>query len=231
MVGMIARGSGRQVRALYFPAITTLLLGLSILAFADNLFTDIHQPSNSDPKMVVHGLIALAWVTLFAAQAWLVNVRRIAVHRTLGQTAFVIAVAMSASTFYLFYVKFSGWAAMSPEVLANRLLLPVFVVCIVLAYVRRTRPDWHKRLLLIGTMALLEPILARTYDPTFGRLVPLGISKALDTALFLTFLFGTWAALVGSLWFYDRITLRRVHPVTLAGSAAIVAINAFAYLR
>jgi len=222
--------SDRRPRALYFPAITSLLLVLSIAAFSDNLFTDIHQPSNSDPQMIVHGLFGAAWVGLFAAQAWLVYLGRAGWHRRLGQYAFIVGAGMVLTTAYLFYSRFNGFAAMDAEVIANRLLLPVFIVCAVLAWRNRQRPEWHKRLLLIGTMALLEPVLARIYDPFFGWLIPTTISKALDDALFLTYLFGTWAALVASLWLYDRAMQGRVHPVTKWGSGAIAAMNAVAYM-
>ena len=220
----------RRPWALYFPMVTTLLLGLSLLAFSDNLFTDVHQPSNSDPQMVVHGLFAAAWVSLFAVQAWLIYLRKIAAHRKLGQTVFVVAAGLVMSTLYLFVSKFRGWAAMEPEVLANRLLLPVFVICAALAWQRRNRADWHKRLLLVGTIALLDPVLARIYDPLTGWMLPAKMSEALDTALFLSYLFGIWLAFLGSLWLYDRAVIGRIHPVTLGGSAAIVALNAVAYL-
>jgi hypothetical protein len=221
----------RRRTPLFFPVMTTLLWALSIGAFSDNLFTDVGQPSNRDPKMVVHGLFGLAWASLFATQAWLVNVRRVSLHRRMGQATFLVAIGLTVTTLYLFYDGFRGWAAMVPETLANRLLLPVFVVCVALAYVRRTRPDWHKRLLLIGTMALLEPVLARLYDPLFAWAIPVGIDKALDQALFLTYLFSTWALLVGSMWLHDRATIHRIHPVTLAGSGAILLANGIAYLR
>lgn len=231
MASIASDGIARRSTPIYFPVITTLILVLSIGAFSDNLFTDVGQPSNRDPKMVVHGVFGLAWAALFATQAWLVNVRRVSLHRRLGQAGFVVAIGLAATTLYLFYDKFRGWAAMSPEVLANRLLLPVFVVCVALAYVRRTRPDWHKRLLLVGTMALLEPVLARLYDPLFGWAIPAGIDRALDQALFLTYLFSAWAVIVGSLWLHDRAVMRRVHPVTLGGAGAILLINCIAYLR
>ena len=231
MAETVVQRSARRPGAWYFPIVTTLLVGLSVLAFADNLFTDVDQPSNSDPQMVVHGIFGAAWVSLFAAQAWLIFFGRIALHRRLGRWVFVVAAGMVLSTVYLFVSKFHGWAAMEPEVLANRLLLPVFVICAALAYARRDLPDWHKRLLLIGTMALLEPVLARIYDPLFGPLLPAKMSEALDTALFLSFLFGSWLWLIGSLWLYDRHVLGRIHRVTMLGSGAIVAINAFVYLR
>ncbi len=221
----------RKPGALYFPIVTLMLAGLSFLAFSDNLITDVGQPSNSDPRMVVHGLFAAAWILLFTAQAWLIYLGRIALHRRIGTWVFVVGAAMAAATLYLFVSKFRGWSVMSPEVLANRLLLPVFVICGGLAYWRRNRADWHKRLLLIGTMALLEPVLARVYDPLLGPFLPRNISAELDTALFFAFLFGSWTALVGSLWIYDRITIGRVHTVTARGSAAIAAVNLFAYLR
>ena len=221
----------RRPGALYFPVVTTLLLGLSLLAFADNLFTDVHQPSNSDPQMVVHGLFGAAWVGLFAIQAWLIYFGRIALHRQLGQWVFLVGAGLVLSTLYLFVSKFHGWAAMEPEVLANRLLLPVFVVCAGLAYTRRNRRDWHKRLLLIGTMALLEPVLARIYDPLTGPFLPAKMSETLDTLLYLSYLSSSWLALIGSLWLYDRVTLGRIHRVTLVGSGAIVAINVLVYLR
>lgn len=231
MATIAMQRAARRPGALYFPIVTTLLLFLSVLAFADNLFTDVHQPSNSDPQMVVHGLFAAAWVSLFAAQAWLIYLGRIDVHRRLGNWVLIAGAGLVLSTLYLFVSKFHGWAAMEPEVLANRLLLPVFVVCAVLAYTRRSRPDWHKRLLLIGTMALLEPVLARIYDPLFGPLLPAKMSEPLDTFLFLSFLFTSWLGLIGSLWLYDRLVIGRVHRVTIVGSGAIVAINALVYLR
>lgn len=230
MATIAGRQMARRPGALYFPVVTTLLLALSLIAFSDNLFTDIYQPSNSDPEMIVHSLFAAGWVILFAVQSWLIYFGRVAMHRRVGNGAFIILAGMAASTLYLFVRKFHGFAAMDAEVLANRLLMPIFIVCAVMAYRQRNRPDWHKRLLLVGSMALLEPILARVYDPVFGPFLPLAMSKAVDEALFLTFLFGSWLALLGSLMLYDRRVLGRVHRVTLAGSGAILAANLAAYL-
>jgi hypothetical protein len=49
-----------RVWGAYFSIISVLMLSLSIIAFSDNLFTDLGQPSNSDPKFIVHGLFGLA---------------------------------------------------------------------------------------------------------------------------------------------------------------------------
>ena len=220
----------RRPTALYFPAVTTLLLMLSLVAFSDNLFTDIHQPSNSDPQMIIHGLFAASWMALLATQAWLVNLRIVELHRRIGPYAFLAGAGMALTTAYLFYSRFKGFAAMEAEVIANRLLLPVFIASAWLAWRNRRRPDWHKRLLLVGTFALLEPITARIYDPLFGWAIPLDIDKTLDDQIFLIYLFGTWAALLASLWWYDRAVAGRIHPVTKWGGGAIAAMNAIAYM-
>ena len=56
-------------RSAYFARVSLLLLALSLIAFSDNLFTNIGQPSNRDPKFIVHGLFGLAWSVLLALQA------------------------------------------------------------------------------------------------------------------------------------------------------------------
>jgi hypothetical protein len=45
-----------RARGAYFSIVSVLLLFLSVVAFSDNLFTDVGQPSNRDPKLIVHGL-------------------------------------------------------------------------------------------------------------------------------------------------------------------------------
>ena len=70
-----------KTRLTYFSIVSLLLLLLSIVAFSDNLFTDIHQPSNSDPKFIVHGIFGLAWYVLLATQANLARVRNLRLHK------------------------------------------------------------------------------------------------------------------------------------------------------
>src|SRR5690606_37183724 len=90
-------GSGRRVMAgrtwgAYFSVVTVVLLVLGVVAFSDNLFTNITQPSNRDPKFVVHGLFGLAWYVLLATQANLVRQCNLRLHRKLGIATFVVAI-------------------------------------------------------------------------------------------------------------------------------------------
>lgn len=215
----------------YFPAVFILLFVLSLAAFWDNLVTDVGQPSNSDPKMMVHAAFAALWMLTLVLQSSFIRTGNVRLHRKLGTAGFLAAAGVIASTVYLFVVKWKGWALMEAETKANRLLLPAFAVFIVLAYRNRRRPQVHKRLVLAGTLFLLEPILARLYDPYLMPLLPpLELGSRLDTTLYLSYLFASWSAFYGSLIAYDVLVLKRVHSVTQAGFALAIALNAFAYL-
>ncbi len=209
----------------YFSIVSVLLLLLSIVAFSDNLLTDIGQPSNSDPKFIIHGLFGLAWYVLLATQANLVRQRNVKLHRKLGIATFIVAIGVTLSTLYIFIVLWKGWSNMAEDVRANRLFLAGYATCVFLAWLRRGQSDWHKRLILAGTFFMLGPVLSRAYDPLIvSWMEPLfpAFTARVDEAGFLLFFFGVWIGFFLSLAVYDRKTLRRIHPVTSAGSAWFV---------
>lgn len=210
----------RGKRGNYFTFTAAILLSLSVVAFSDNLFTDVGQASNRDPKFVVHGLFGLAWYVLLLVQAGLVRTGNVALHRKVGVATLVVALAVTLSTLWLFVVLWKGWANMGEEARANRLLLPGFALFLFLAGRYRARPDWHKRLVFCGTFLMLGPVLARCYDPLLvSWMAPLfpAFTARFDELGFLLFFFGAWTAFFVSLAAHDRRTLRRVHPVTFAG--------------
>lgn len=207
----------------YFSIVSALLLFLSIVAFSDNLFTDIGQPSNSDPKFIIHGLFGLAWYVLLFTQANLIRVRNLRLHKKIGIATFIASIGVALSTLYVFIVVWKGWDNMTPEVRANRLFLPGYSLCLLMAWLRRGQPLWHKRLVFTGTFFMLEPVLARAYDPLIvSWLKPLLAARytaQVDEVGFQTFLWGTWIGLFLSLAVYDLKTQRHFHPVTVSGSA------------
>ncbi len=210
----------------YFSAVSVLLLVLSVVAFSDNLFTNVGQPSNGDPKFVVHGLFGLAWYVLLAVQANLVRVRNVKLHMTLGVAAFVVAVGVTITTLHIFVTIRTGWDRMPADARANRLLLPGFATCVLLAWLRRRRSDWHKRLIFVGTFLMPGPVLSRAYDPlVVSWMEPLfpSLTSRFDEACFQTFFRGGWIGFFLSPAIYDRRTLGRVHPVTTAGVAWLAA--------
>ena len=210
----------------YFSVTSVLLLLLSVIAFSDNLFTDVGQPSNSDLKFIVHGLFGLAWYVLLATQANLVRLRNLKLHRQLGIATFIVSIGVILSTLYVFIAVWKGWSNMGEEARANRLLLPGFTLFILLAWLLRRRSDWHKRLLFAGTFLMLGPLLTRSYDKLVMSwaepMFPSFYTKQVDEAAFLTYFCAVWASFFLSLAFYDWKDLRRIHPVTIAGCAWLV---------
>lgn len=202
----------------YFSALSLILLVLSVVAFSDNLFTDVGQPSNADPKFIVHGLFGLAWYVLLVVQSNLVRTRNVRTHRRLGVATFVVAAGVVLSTLYLFVVLWKGWPNMNFEARSNRLLLPGYAVCMLLAWQRRSQPAWHKRLIFAGTFFMLEPVLARTFEPLVVTWLEPALgaryTPQLDEMVFQLFLWGLWIGAFASLALYDRATQRTVHPVT-----------------
>jgi hypothetical protein len=212
----------------YFTAVASVLLALSIVAFSDNLFTNVGQPSNRDPKFLVHGFFGLAWSVLLVVQANLVRTGRPQAHRRLGIATFLAAAGVVASTAYVFVVVWKGWGAMAPFVRANRLFLPAFAACVVLAWRERARPERHKRYVFVGSFFMMEPVLSRAFDPLVASWADRCFPELLGRygeAGFSLFFWGAWAGLFVSLGVHDRRTIGRLHPVTLGGYATFVAVH------
>ncbi len=92
-----------------------------------------------------------------------------------------------------------------------------------MAWLRRGQPAWHKRLVFTGTFFMLEPVLARAYDPLVVSwakpLLSALYTEQVDEIAFQTFLWGMWLGLFLFLVAYDLKTQQRVHIVTIAGLA------------
>lgn len=212
------------MRRYYFPVASLSLVALTVIAFSDNLFTDVGQPSNHSPKFVIHGLLCGAWMILLFVQGSLVSAGNVRLHRRLGMAAMVVAIGVALSTIWVFYMAWKGWAVMTYDVKANRLLLPSFALFAALGFINRRRPERHKRFMYTGTLFMLEPVLGRVYDPA---IVPLlhGWSVPQVDAFYPIWKFTLWTAYFLSLLLYDWRTARRIHPITIAALLVFGAIS------
>jgi len=189
----------------YFLVTSLVLLSLSIIGFSDNLFTNIGQKSNSDPKFVIHGLFWFAWFIILVIQSNFIRKGNFKSHRNLGILGLGAAVGVTFSTLYIFIVTYQGWENMSDFVKASRFFLPSFTIMVLLGYLNRNNPVKHKRYLYMGTLFPLIPIL----DRASGR-----IQFGLDLFNPDLFIILVWNALFISFFLYDWVTLRRIHPIT-----------------
>lgn len=164
------------------------------------------------PLIHLHGALFTGWVLLLFAQARLVAAKRIDFHRKLGVAGIVLAVAMVAvGTLTAIHGAVRGMAPFGMEP-RRFLIVPFFAVYLFAAFVvaavwKRRNPQSHKRLMLLGTIALLPPAIARW-------VLLLGLGPA--------FVFALATLFVIPLVVWDLKTRQRLHPVTLWGGLLVV---------
>jgi hypothetical protein len=157
---------------------------------------------------------ARAWLLLLITQTSLVAADRIGTHRKVGVAGAGIGLALVAlGVLTAFRGARDGWNPGGPfhdsigflaVTLGDVLLFSGFVAAGL--YYRR-RPDWHKRFMLLGTLAgLMWPAITR---------MPLIAPHPVR-------MFGLLIALVVALPVRDYLVRRRLHPVSTWGAIVIL---------
>lgn len=149
-------------------------LGLAIaglaaigLGFSTTYIAPVARGTFHEPLVVhLHGLFALSWVLLLAAQALLVRGNRTKLHMALGKAGLPLAIAIWGSG-----LMTAAWAARrdlpTQGEFAHASLagtfdgLTFFLAFVLIAIVLRKRPAAHKRLIALATIALLWPAVFR----------------------------------------------------------------------
>lgn len=193
-------------------AALVVFVGFSPTFYLRNLFG---TPQLSALK-IVHGTVFSAWVVLFLVQTWLVATNRRGAHRALGALGAILLVAMCVVGYQL--AVESGRSGFTPDPAKVSALsfmavplfdLGVFALLVSAALLLRGRTDWHKRLMLLATLSLLPPAVARM-ALQFPPLPVLPIS------------FGCTALVIIAAMGLDRAMLRRLHPATLWAGLLVI---------
>lgn len=160
----------------------------------------------------VHGAVFTLWMLLYAIQTGLISAGRADIHRIVGPAAVLVAVAMVPLGIATAIITKQVTAAAHLPPQGPPLIFPLgailtFAVLTAWAVAMRKRSAWHKRLMLLGTLAILTTPLARVTRFTHLPLTPpLGGMVLTDVLL---------VALVA----YDLRTLGRLHAATKWGGA------------
>jgi hypothetical protein len=200
-------------------AICTLIT--IVLGFAPSLINTAARKAPPSPLATAHGIVSAAWLLIFLAQATLVATRRISVHRRLGTAAmflapviivlgYVTAITMARRGFDL-----SGDLHIEADPLLGIVnpigdLVP-FGILVAAGFLYRRRSDVHKRLMLLATVSGLMPAPLAHFIGHFPRLN--AMPPPIILVPLMLFLFASAV--------YDRVSLGRVHPVSLWVAAAI----------
>lgn len=165
------------------------------------------------PLLHLHGAVFTTWIVFFIVQVRLVAARKVWLHRRLGIAGGVLAALMLvvgvAAAVDSARRGFTPPGGFPPLVF---LALPVgavgtFAVLVTAALAWRRRSDVHKRLMLMATISILTPAIARLLGPAgFGPPVFFAVNDLFVVACVI----------------YDRRVRGRVHPATAWGGAFFV---------
>ena len=165
------------------------------------------------PLIHLHGLLFTCWILLFAVQTTLISAGRTDIHRKTGVLGAVLAVAMVGLGLLVAIglarrgVDPSGRGQPLQFMAIPLFDLLMFGTLVGLAVYWRSRSRAHKRLMLLGTIALLPPALFR---------VPILAAAGLPVV------FGIADLFVLACLLYDKVTYGRIHPAFLWGGLALV---------
>ena len=211
-----ARGKDRR-----FYTVMAVAIALTVFAgFAPTFYLRgfFEQKKELTSLVIFHGILFSSWIVLFVTQVRLVAAKRTDIHRKLGVVGAILAAAMPVVGVLAAIASakrgFTPPNGPPPLVfmaipLTDMIVFPALVGC---ALVFRRRSDVHRRLMLLGTLAILTPAIAR-----MGFIRPYGV---------LAFLGVTDLFILTSIT-YDRIRNGRFHPAFLWGGLFIVASQAF----
>lgn len=233
----------RKSEGRFFLIFTTLLLAIVLVGFAPSFFlrmavSDIPLPF----YLHLHGAVLTGWFVLLLAQATLIRRAHRALHQKLGPFLAIYGVlvvigSLMATFNYVPRELASGVTFNADMADVNPLQasgLPFlefatalvwfnvasvigFAVLLILAIVFRSHPGHHKRYIVLASLSIIAPGLARisriVMETEQGPIIPLGL---LSLAL---------AVVVN-----DVLTRGRLHRATLTAGAILIVLNGVAGL-
>ena len=146
------------------------LIGFSptfFIPLARDTFADPHGVRDAPPVIYVHGALVFAWLIFLIAQASLIRVRNVSVHRRLGWLGALLGLAIVISGVAVsFYATRRDLATGGGDVVLGDFvgLLVTFLIfgsLTAAAMVLRRDSESHKRLLLLATIWVLGPAWLR----------------------------------------------------------------------
>jgi hypothetical protein len=119
------------------------------------------------PIVHLHALFSFAWIGLFVLQSWLIARGRVVRHRAIG----LGGIALATATFFTGVII--AIKAMNAGIVAGNgqtarvvaifpfTIIATFAGLVAAAIANVKRPEYHKRLMLMATLSIMPPALAR----------------------------------------------------------------------
>ncbi len=206
----------RQDQA-FFLRLAIAIAIFTVIAFLQWALRGYSHVTEAPLTVHLHALSMLGWLGVYIAQNHLAGSGNIALHRKVGWAAVGLAAVILALGFQITVQAIAIHRV--PPIFSNPyflLLGPVhllfFAAVLAAAIALHRHTEWHRRLMLVATVVVLEP--------AFGRIIPLPIAMSA---------WGGWlegvlqAALLGIAMMHDRRMRGAIHPALWWCIAAIFA--------
>jgi hypothetical protein len=198
----------------FFFWMTLLMAGFVFAGFGMTYWFPLASGSfpSAPPVVHLHGLVFSAWMILLVVQAALVNVRNIALHRSLG--TFGIAHATAVVFMGALITLLSGVAGRDNPggnyyhgIYLGLMAVTGFGILFTLAIRTVRTPEVHKRMILFALLPLLPPGVHRVY------MVPFGLTIFPVLPMYLTL-----DAMAIAIMVHEWRKAGRLSPYTLVGA-------------
>ena len=216
----------RHDRTMIAAMVVAIWLAI-LLGFGIDIVKRAHSNALTFSLVVhLHVIAYTGWLVLLAAQVWLVRTGRVALHRRLGRAALILLPAMLVLGLATAYYGVADnpympdkWIAWLSVNFTNAI---GSIVLLTAGFLMRRNPAAHKRLMVMGTIAVTEPGFSRIWlslleDRLGEGYVPFYVATYIGTFL-----------LVIAVGAYDLATRRRLHPAYIAAALWIFANQALA---
>lgn len=154
----------------HFYFLTSLLFWLFMaVGFSDNWLFDRGQPSNADPKYLIHAFFSFSWFSLLVVQTRLVAKGNVALHQRVGMTGSLAYAGFFASTVFIYVTRWLSEGAPGALAQMNIVMSAYATLLVVVAFaVRRRNALMHKTNMAVAAFMLMEPAIGRMTGHLFG---------------------------------------------------------------
>jgi len=193
----------------FYLGVASVAVGLVFWGFAPTYYLKLLFGSPAlSTRLHIHGAIMSSWLAVFFVQACLISARRVDLHRRLGLAGVVIAilvVIMGSTTTFNAAAREVGHhsdeATARVTVLGLELVqMALFAGFVGAAIWMRRRPEYHKRLMLLGTACLMPSAFSR---------IPVNLTFMVSNMLSILILFNLFVLACALV---DALRNRRLHP-------------------
>jgi hypothetical protein len=205
----IPRNPAGQSR-LFHTGMAVACLITAVIGFGPTyFFKPVHLSPPLSPLLHVHGMVFTSWLILLIVQSGLVRAHRTDLHMRLGILGALLAALVVVLGLAVARDAARRGASADGMTPLAFMIFPVGQILLFGGFVgaglwNRRKPEIHRRLILLGSIAMLTPAISRMVD------------KRSVLAMFLTLGFVVVAMI------HDWLSRRRVHPVYIVGGVILL---------